>query len=365
MKKVYLKCVYKKNLGDDLLIKSICDRYPDVQFYTLNYLSGRIKPTIKNLRTLKVPFSIYRLFRKISYLTNTTHFLENFLIKRSDFVVSIAGSIFVEKKDTTLDERYYWFKNLNSKFYLIGSNIGPIYTRNYVEIIKKDILKKAQDVSLRDKKSFSLVNDLNNVRYAPDIVFSLNIDNYLKTKEEKKVIISVIDINDKANQIVTPNSEKYIKLINDLIDFFVKVNYKIELFSFCNSEKDDRAIKKILSTNKHKNDIFTFYYDGNVDCALNEIASAKVVIGTRFHANILGLILFKTVIPIIYNDKTRELLNDINFKGKTIDIERIDEFDINTLKENDLNYKIDISKQTKDAERHFEKLDIILKKNNN
>ncbi|BCP62259.1 hypothetical protein SUT380_14470 [Streptococcus parasuis] len=43
------------------------------------------------------------------------------------------------------------------------------------------------------------------------------------------------------------------------------------------------------------------------------------------------MILKKSVIPIIYNDKTRNMLNDINFKGKVIDLENIVDFNVDDL----------------------------------
>ena len=70
----------------------------------------------------------------------------------------------------------------------------------------------------------------------------------------------------------------------------------------------------------------------------------------------------KTIIPIIYNNKTKNLLFDLNFKGRVIDINNIEKFDISSLNDDDLNYKLDVSFCKKDAERHFEKLDKILKR---
>lgn len=360
MKKVYLKCVYKKNLGDDLLVKCICDRYPNTKFYVMNYLDGKIIPKINNLYEKKISYITFRLFRKIAYKTNGFHLIEKNLINKCDFVVSIAGSIFMEKKDGTIDERITWFNRLPKDFYLIGSNIGPVYTNDYIELIKDKVLNKAKDICLRDKKSYNLVSDLTNVRCAPDVVFSYDVSKYLNKKETNKVIISVINIEDKKSQIVTPNEDKYNKLINELIDKFVSLNYEVELFSFCSSEKDDIAINNILSNNKNKDIVKTYYYDGNVDEALEELSSSKIIIGTRFHANVLGLMLNKVVIPIIYNDKTRELIQDINFKGKYIDIENIDSFNVNELTDKDLDYKLNIDKYKKDALKHFKELDKVL-----
>ena len=362
MKKIYLKCVYKKNLGDDLLVKIICDRYPKEKFYLMNYLGGGISPKISNLNEKKITITTFRIFRKIAHITKSFHIIENHIIKKCDFVVSIAGSIFMETKALETDGRIDWFKNVKKDLYLIGSNIGPIFSKSYVERVKRDVFSRAKDICLRDKKSYELVKDIKSVRYAPDIVFSFDVDKYKNIIEKKKVIISVINIDDKIKQMVNPNKSKYYHLINDFINKFIDEGYEVELFSFCSAEKDDVAISELLTQNDNHSKVKTVYYDGNIDSAIKELASAKVIIGTRFHANVIGMLLNKTVIPIIYNDKTRELLKDLSFKGKYVDLDSIDEFNINDLKEKNLDYKINIEKQKKEAEKHFEKLDKILEK---
>lgn len=277
-----------------------------------------------------------------------------------DYVVSIAGSIFMEdKKNSNLSEKLLWFSNLKLPFFMIGSNIGPVYTENYIKLIKEKILCKAKDVCLRDIKSYDLVADCKNVRYAADVVFNLDVSKYTSISSRRKVIISVINIDMKAKQIVSPNKEKYQRVIIELIKYFKNKNYEVELFSFCeNEEKDEEAIDEIISLIENKNEkVSKYFYNGNIDDAITELASGKIIIGSRFHANVLAMLLKKNIIPIIYNDKTREMLKDINFQGKFIDIEKIDEFNISDLSEDVLNYKHDITREIENAELQFEALD--------
>ena len=133
--------------------------------------------------------------------------------------------------------------------------------------------------------------------------------------------------------------------------------------SFCKKENDEVEIERILDklNLKAREKISKYYYDGDIKEALNVIGDCRVVIGSRFHANILGLILDKTIIPVIYSDKTINALKDINFKGKIIDIRKLDEFKVEELKEEDLTYKVDVSEEKKLAKKHFELLDKIFK----
>ena len=195
-----------------------------------------------------------------------------------------------------------------------------------------------------------------NVRYAPDIVFTLDTSK-INISEEKKVIISVIDCENKLDK---QYQEKYENMIKEMIQFFVDNEYKVGLMSFCKRENDEVAIERILNSidEDTKQKVEKYFYDGNVEEALDYIAQSQVVVGTRFHANILGLLLGKTVIPVIYSNKTTEFLRDIQFEGKTIDIKGDCKFNL-TL--DDLKYKKDVTKEIEKAQEQFKALDKLLK----
>ena len=66
---------------------------------------------------------------------------------------------------------------------------------------------------------------------------------------------------------------------------------------------------------------------------------------------------------MMYSDKTKNVLEDMKYEGKIIDIRKLQDFDASSIiEEKDLQYKQDISFQVKDAQNHFYKLDQILKK---
>ena len=57
----------------------------------------------------------------------------------------------------------------------------------------------------------------------------------------------------------------------------------------------------------------TLYYWNNIQEVLTELASSNTVIGTRFHAVILGLLAGAEVLPIMYSNKTGYVLDDLGF----------------------------------------------------
>ena len=149
----------------------------------------------------------------------------------------------------------------------------------------------------------------------------------------------------------------------EIIEFLIGKGYEICLMSFCKKEGDEETIKSILNKCNYDmtNNIETYYYRGNLDEALNIIGDCSLVVGARFHSVVLGMALEKPVIPVIYSDKTKHLLEDMNINLKTIDIKKIESFDINSITQEDLEKIIDVKKQKRESEKHFEKLDKILK----
>ena len=346
MNKCYLKIYLNNNLGDDLFAKIITDRYPNTQFINVSYLKQ--KSNFKNIKVIKgYLFKAINKILKIFFKTS----IENILAKKCPVSLSIGGSLFIEGKSGDSKE----LRN-SSNYYIIGTNFGPYKTKEYLESCRQ-VFKNAQFVCFRDKKSYDLFSNLENTSYAPDIAFGLDTKNITITNN-KRVIISVIDCKKKIGE---QYESKYDEMIRQLIGFFINKGYKVTLMSFCKGENDEEAIKRIMQNIKNKENIDIYNYNGNIEEALNVLADSQIIVGSRFHANILGLILNKTIIPVIYSKKTSNVIEEIGFKGRIIDIKKLNEFDVNDIKESELNYKIDVSEEIKNSNKHFEKLDKILK----
>ncbi|MDD2375969.1 MAG: polysaccharide pyruvyl transferase family protein [Clostridia bacterium] len=361
MKKALIIAYAKKNLGDDLFIYILANRYKNTKFY----LCARTKYSQEcfNLSNLKlVNPLIVKEINKISYNLNMPKINCNNIISKScDAMILIGGSMFMENADIEtckkrLSDRFLHIKN---EYYILGSNFGPYISEEYRNI-HKDIFKNAKDVCFREEYSYNLFKDLKNVRYASDIVFSMDTSG-VKIIEDRKVVISIIDLSIREG--LDKYKEVYENKMRRIIEYFLSNGYKVTLMSFCSFEGDEEAINSILNLVEGKDKVEVYRYDGNIQEALNVIASCKIVIAARFHAMILGLLYGKTVIPLIYSRKTLNVINDIGFKGKYLKFEELSNFDINEFTEQDLNYKFDITNQIEDSKKQFEVLDICLKDN--
>lgn len=362
--KVFLKCIYENNLGDDLFISTVCGRYPGTQFTLLAQNDLSVSPKISNLEIFRVHPFVYRTLRKISFQFNRICMIDRYLISKSDIVCAIGGSLFMESrkhKDSIRSAKHYntyWFDQVKKPLYIIGSNIGPVYNDHYIDKVRS-VFAKAEDVCLRDTQSKAYA-DSENVRVAPDVIFGV-IDNEVMEHSEKTAVISVINCAQKAKQMKHFDTEKYRNVTVSMIRSLINDSYHVILYSFCKAEGDEdeiRILKDIIGDNDHLSE---YFYRGNIPDALDVMRKADVVIGTRFHATVIGFAMHKKVIPVIYNDKTRNLLNDLHFEGKAIDIENDIYPSYDELMSNQpLNDSV-TAQLKKESGRQFEGLDRILR----
>lgn len=338
MKKIILEMYLKQNLGDDIFLYMLARRYPDVEFYT-----RASKKFIKNLGLENVrPRSVWRKIFGKKYIAK----------------VVMGGSMFMEnglaKKDLieTLDSKY----GDATPLFFIGENFGPYQNEFYLQCYRK-VFEKSEDVCFRDKYSAQLFSDLPNIRVEPDVVFGLGKNDYI-CKEEKKIVVSVIDLESRDSL------RKYRKIYEDkileIVEYFSDMDYEVVLMSFCETEGDENAIRRILNKTKLGDKVSAYFYKGDINEAIKEISSAEYVIGTRFHSVILGLLFNKKLLPIVYSDKTGNVLNDINYTGKCLKFDDLVNLDVLKLKTYFTKFG-DTSELNIEAQKHFEKLDRFLK----
>ena len=360
MKKVIIYAYTKFNLGDDLFIKVLCERYPKTKF--IIYAPKNYKKCFKNIKNIKCYSSEFILNRGINYLfrkIDQNNFIENYLARKCDAGVHIGGSLFMQS-----DSWKHYFevhikpmKKDNKPFFLLGINFGP-YTDKDFYTYHKEVFREYTDICFREKYSYDMFNDLPNVRMADDIIFQYKKPD---AKEDNSVSISVIKPSYRKH--LEGYDEIYYKLIKDITIKFIKEGMKVNLISFCEYEGDVEAIEKIVDLIPHQylNKINKHYYNLNIDETINLLAKSKFIIATRFHAMILGWVFNKPVLPIVYSSKMTNVMNDVGFNGSYIELQNIESITAQQVIKCIEGNKIDISDQISNSYKQFEKLDKYLK----
>jgi len=314
--KIYLRGFFSENLGDDLFIHILAERYPNVNFvlisnseYAVSYSDEKNVEVIKQNMFDRV---IQKIRKNVLNISDIYDQIEN----DCDASVLIGGSLFQEiSGDDGAIKRLETFPGKYSKkTYVLGANFGPFHSQDYLDATM-DYLKSANDVCFRDRYSFNFFKELSNVRYARDIVF--NIDTIIPKKEceDKYVVISVIDFRTRRDLSVF--ADDYVKFIRKEIGFYHALGYSVHIVSFCKAEGDESAISEILEGCRGKNEIIE--YNGlNWKEIVSDISGADLIIATRFHSMILGFVYQIPTIPVIYNKKCLNILDDLGLSDRGV-----------------------------------------------
>lgn len=349
MKKIFVMAYLRNNLGDDLFILDLINRYPDVEFY-IEVIDLKYAKAFEKKKNIKVSVNEKENFEKID-------------VYKYDGYIYIGGSIFMEGgKVYNLDEGCLAFmkkcRALNKPFYYISSNYGPYQTETYFNL-SRETFKQCTDLCFRDKYSYNLFKDIPSVRYAPDVLFSHDIG---KCEKEKDTLgISIIDLEIRGN--LKSKEEEYIQFLVNNIYNYLKNGKKVYLFSFCNIEGDEKAIHKVLSKieSKYKDNIYEIKYNGNIEQFLEAYKKMEYMICQRFHALILSYICQQKIYVISYSKKIDNIIKELHLCDKYMKLEEISSEKI--IKEKDF-YNIEevkMKKIKKDALKQYEKLDEFLK----
>lgn len=336
MKRYLLDVYLAFNLGDDMFLDHLAESFPGIEFVPF-YPGNNYKKFFLNYPNVR-KFSYGILDKALSRLKIYNRLTDyNRIARDYDGLVFLGGGIF--REEGYWPELYEYRDKMASAFIkenkpvsFLGCNFGPYQTEKFKDLHRK-LFYKCKDVCFRDISSYNLFKDLENVRFAPDILWDFK---YPAVKTKPNLLgISVIDPQHK------PGLEKYrteyIAKHIEIIKEYLSQNYQVRLFSFCESEGDLEICTGIASAIPGK--VAVYNYKGNIRECLKEFGECTEVIAARFHANVIAMKYQIPVLPVIYSDKTRNLLNDINFHNAKLefkDLNRLKKINIQTYKFPDL-----------------------------
>ncbi len=328
--KNYVIGFWNSNLGDDLFLKILCDRYPDQNFVSQVYSNAQgVLEDIDNLKV--VPYKNQFLSKVANRFGNFLNRakptalgdvwpspiwqMENFL-ESDDNIIEIGGSIFpmdpnskgggraLRKREVLRDQVKHYI--------ILGSNFGPFYTQQQIDEYN-DFFKTIDSVTFRDEYSYSLFADNPQTHVAPDIVFSFknNADTQPLFNGDYSVV-SVVDPKVKAENTSPYVISLYQRLLVQAISERVADGDDVVLMSFCDEQGDLEYAKEILTVipDEIKAHVHLFSHS-SINDSVNVLAHAQAIFASRFHAMVLGWILEKPTFVASYGEKTKHTLTDV------------------------------------------------------
>lgn len=320
----YVDAYLAYNLGDDLFVKIMSESFPSA-YFTVNYYGKYSRATFGNDKNIlfpqySLPLRVLNRLHIYDYINDAER-----LSNKYDGFILLGGSIFREE--------FYWqdvydqrlriidaFRKKGKPVFVIGANFGPVQTQRFIDRYV-ELFRLCTDVCFRDKYSYNLFSALSNVRLERDIVFQ-----YIPQKKHQKdnlIGISLIDPNHVPS--ISAKREAYKELLSAAIKDYTGKGFRCKLFAFCKAEGDEKIateIKNMLSESERES-VEIVVYDGHIDSFVTEISECSILMASRFHANVLGLLVRVHLIPLVYSDKTTNMLRDSSFWGEIIDVSTV------------------------------------------
>lgn len=347
---IYIKAYQALNLGDDLFVKILLERYPRHHFCI--YGNRKKHKFLKDCRNITINHSF--IWRIYNFIISILHLK----IVNSQCILASLCKATVEIGGSMYREPYIpYLKNdlLKKKpFFVIGVNFEANTSNEYKKAVQNYLSVKT-DVCFRDRVSYDLLN-LDNARCATDVIFNMEFPK----RNGNGIFISIISFGKERSEL-SAYQKRYEMVVVTIIRQALSENEQVTLAAFCTYEGDDKEIDNImdmLSPNEREK-IRVCIYNGDIEYMLECMLESKVIVGTRFHSIVLGLIMQKQVVPISYNEKTDNMLAEIGLLQYNNYLSNLSNFE---LKQCVLS-KEEIEKIREKANKQFKALDEYLGEN--
>ena len=307
-KKLHLTGYFDSNFGDDLMMKLVVRSLPEITFVIED----------------KVQTPILSEVNVISQNRDECALLPKLIVTGCGFMINNSEALKTE---------VIWFlKRRNPGDYCLGCNIEPLNTP-----VKRFLISRKMDkfrlITCRDQVSHHWLRK--NTRHPeihclPDILFSLPDEWIPKVHSPNKLGISMMhragDQEDCA----------YYRAMAELADEWIRKTGKdVILMAFDTGEENDvfscQAVKSLMEFSNHA-EIAT-HKDGTE--ILAAFAQCEKIIAARFHATVLALRMGIQLYPLIFRDKVRNLLKDLQYPYHTCDLDDIDKSSLRIFLEED------------------------------
>ena len=322
----YVDAYLAHNLGDDLFVKLLAELFPSVRF-TVNYYGKYGRATFGDNKNVlfprySLPLKLLNRLHIYDYINDAKRISKEF-----DGFILLGGSIF--REESYWNDVYHQRRSVIKAFrkegkpvFVIGSNFGPVHTQCFIDRYS-ELFQLCTDVCFRDTYSYQMFSTLANVRMEKDVVFQYSIPK--AEKKEDLIGIAVIDPDHVSS--ISAKRENYKEVLANTIKEYIGKGSRCRIFAFCRIEGDERIALEIkdLLTESEKKQVEVVVYDGCVNSFVTALGECGLLIASRFHANILGLLADVKLLPLVYSEKTANMLRDSLFQGEIINIAEIDQ----------------------------------------
>ncbi len=300
MKRILLDAYFDNNFGDDLFVDILLNRYSDAMFYSF------WKETPESV------LSRAAQFKNLVILPGGCIMQESWSF---DGFVMIGGDVLPD--GVNYKERIDRMKHVKSVGGFVAMLGFSLYA-TYGEKTAKDLqimAELADVIVIRDMASANRFCELvpqARVIESADMVFAgLQKQNYAE-----EVVLGVIP----RRKLYSTDEEHqtYCKGMAAIADRYLQEHEKekVRFLAFSTGEYDDRkTAEDIRALMKEKEKTELVAYEGEIGEFLQAIGTCKALLATRFHGLVFALLQRIPFVPVIYEVKLEQLLDELEYSG--------------------------------------------------
>lgn len=301
---IHLTGYFDRNFGDDMMMKLVVRSLPEITFL-VNETADT--PLLSEPNVMQKPYAECCRFPKL--------------------VVTGSGFM-INSKAAFKTELLGFLKGHHPGDYCLGCNMEPLDNSVKRFLIRKK-LNKFRLITCRDQESYRwLCRNTNKpaIHCLPDILFSLPEDWLPRVDNPEMLGISLMHRSNDGEDC------SYYRAMAEAADAWIRKTGKgVLLIAFDTGKEDDlfacRAVRAFMQFPDQTE--FVAHTDGTE--ILAAFARCEKIIGARFHSMVLALRMGIPFFPVIYREKMRNLICDLNYPVSGCDIRRIDHLALSTF----------------------------------
>jgi polysaccharide pyruvyl transferase WcaK-like protein len=295
-------------------------------------LVGHILSLIRVM--LEIPTIFARERRFVSHIRAVLSRTEAVLISGSNQFLDNFGGW--SQFPYTLWMWTFFAKRAKVPVVIMSVGAGPIFSALSMRLIRRAI-RRADYLSLRDTGSVELLGlEPSSTNVRPDLAFSHKSETVVSALNRDFSLdrAPVVGINPMAVHArgywYEVDDDKYIAYVGKLARLVQELDIRgNEFILIANQPRDELVIKdvidKAVSNGGSRASLESrFHLSTTVEEYLENASKADIIIATRFHATVLGLLLARPVIGLCYYKKSAELLREFSLGDHAYDIDSFD-----------------------------------------
>ena len=288
---------FDRNFGDDMMMKLVVRSRPEITFLVEDSADT---PLLIEPNVVHKPYEVCRRFSKL-------------VVIGSGFMINTRGAF--------LTELIWFLKGHHPGDYCLGCNMEPLDNPIKRFLIRKK-LNKFKLITCRDQESYHWL--LKNTRKPeihclPDLLFSIPEEWLPQNNTPEMLGISLM------HRVGDSEDCPYYRAMAKAADEWIRKTGKgVLLMAFDTGKEDDlfacRAVQTLMQFS-NRTEIIAHTDGTEIPAAFSR---CEKIIGARFHSMVLALRMGISFFPVVFREKMRNLILDLNYPSSGCEINRID-----------------------------------------